>query len=617
MKKSVIFYSLSLVILAVILQSCKKHEVPTLTTSEITNITGTTATSGGSITDEGSGTIVERGICWSKGITPTVADNRTIEGGGAGTYVNNMTDLDAATIYYVRAYATNEAGTGYGMALSFATLGEAPSATTQAATDITTTSATLHGVVNSNYLSTTVTFEYGTTESYGQTLTAIQSPVTGNSNANVTADLTGLAEGTTYHFRVKTVNSLGTTNGDDLFFTTLGQAPTAVTQAACCLSSTGAKLNGTVNANYVSATVTFEYGLTTAYGSTVEATPSPVTGNNATSVSTVISGLNPWTTYHFRVKAENSLGVTYGSDLTFTTLGQVPILTTIVPSTITGKSALSGGVILSDGGGSVTARGVCWGTSENPTISGSHTMDGNNTGIFMSRIGCLTEGTTYYVSAYATNSAGTGYGDQLSFTTAQINNPIIFNPNLTYGSVTDIDGNCYKTIQIGDETWLAENLRVTRLNDGTEIQIVTDSGEWLNLTIPAYGWPENNPEEYKDTYGALYNWYTVGTQKLCPLGWHVNSHPALNDIDNRGGKLKETGFNHWLSPNNGATNETGFTALPGVNGNVGFYWKDELDNGYWEEGVAFASRLYSDRGTTTGNFMGKNFGCSVRCVKNN
>jgi len=203
-------------LLTSILHSCKKEEVPTLTTTTVTNITGISATSGGTITDEGSGTVVERGICWSKDNSPTIEDDRTIELGGSATFVSNMADLDPATSYYVRAYATNEAGTGYGMAMSFTTLGQAPTVTTQAASNISTTTTTLNGVVNANFLSTIVTFEYGTTSSYGQTITATQSPVIGNSNTNVTASLTGLAAGTTYHFRVKTVNSLGTTYGNDL-----------------------------------------------------------------------------------------------------------------------------------------------------------------------------------------------------------------------------------------------------------------------------------------------------------------------------------------------------------------------------------------------------------------
>lgn len=204
-----------------IIHSCKKHEVPILTTASVINITGTSATSGGTITDEGSGTVVERGVCWSKGITPTIADNITLEGGGVGTFVSNMTNLDAATAYYVRAYAKNEAGIAYGMAVSFNTLGQAPTAITQAACCLSSSGAKLNGSVNPNYLSTTVTFEYGLTTAYGSTIAATQSPVTGNSSTSVSAGLSGLNSGTTYHFRIKAVNSLGTSYGDDMVFSTL------------------------------------------------------------------------------------------------------------------------------------------------------------------------------------------------------------------------------------------------------------------------------------------------------------------------------------------------------------------------------------------------------------
>jgi len=94
----------------------------------------------------------------------------------------------------------------------------------------------------------------------------------------------------------------------------------------------------------------------------------------------------------------------------------------------------------------------------------------------------LTPGTTYYVRAYATNSAGTAYGAQVSFSTDQEVSPIVFNPSLTYGSVSDIDGNNYKTIQIGNQVWMAENLKTTRYNDGEAIPLVTENSNWSNLT---------------------------------------------------------------------------------------------------------------------------------------
>ena len=218
MKSLVRLIGLSLIILSAIFHSCKKEEKPTLTTSDIINITGTSATSGGNITSEGSGTVIARGICWSTSITPTLADSKTTDGAGAGTFVSNMPDLNGAITYYVRAYATNKVGTAYGMAMSFTTLGQKPSAITQSATYVTTTTATLNGTTNANYLSTVVNFEYGSTTNYGSTITATQSPITGNSVTNVSVNINGLIAGIIYHFRVNATNSLGTSNGNDMTF---------------------------------------------------------------------------------------------------------------------------------------------------------------------------------------------------------------------------------------------------------------------------------------------------------------------------------------------------------------------------------------------------------------
>jgi uncharacterized protein (TIGR02145 family) len=321
MNKTVKSYLAILVIIIVtVLAGCKKkEEVPVITTTAISNVTATTATSGGNITDEGSSTVITRGVCWSTGATPSITDSKTTDGAGAGSFSSNLTALNAVTNYYVRAYATNTAGTGYGMALSFKTFGQSPTPTAASATNIDTANATLNGSVNANYLSTVVTFEYGTTTSYGSTITATQSPVTGNTSTSVSADITGLTAGSIYHYRISAVNSLGTTNSNDITFTTLGQIPTVSTLSATNITTVAAQLNGSVNANALSSVVTFEYGTTTSYGNTVTATQSPVTGNSITNVSINISGLTAGMTYHFRIKAANSFGTTYGSDVTFTT----------------------------------------------------------------------------------------------------------------------------------------------------------------------------------------------------------------------------------------------------------------------------------------------------------
>lgn len=143
--------------------------------------------------------------------------------------------------------------------------------------------------------------------------------------------------------------------------------------------------------------------------------------------------------------------------------------------------------------------------------------------------------------------------------------PTIF-PN---GTITDIDGNVYNVVTIGSQTWMKENLKTSRFNDGTTINLVSDGLAWARTSTPGYCWYYNNIVN-KDIYGAMYNWYSVGTKKLCPVGWHVPDNNDWTTLINflggesiAGGKLKETGTNHWTSPNDGATNESLFTGLPG------------------------------------------------------
>jgi uncharacterized protein (TIGR02145 family) len=224
MKKTFLIYPVIISVVVLFLTTdCKKEEptaIPLLTTTPITNVTATTATSGGNITSDGGATITVSGVCWSTTANPTTSDSKTTDGSATGQFVSEITGLTAGLTFYVRAYATNSVGTAYGIDMSSSTLGQVPESLTQPATNKTATGATLNGTVNANDLATTVTFEYGLTTSYGSTASATQSPVIGNTNTIITASVTGLTAATVYHFRIKAVNSLGTTYGIDLTFTT-------------------------------------------------------------------------------------------------------------------------------------------------------------------------------------------------------------------------------------------------------------------------------------------------------------------------------------------------------------------------------------------------------------
>lgn len=316
-----------IVVITLVFSACEKDKpstVPSVATTKVVNITTESAESGGIILDNGGSPVTTSGACWSISKDPTVNDPKTSDQIKDGHFSSKLLSLIPGTTYHVRAYATNSVGTTYGADSSFATLGKSPSCITLAASDITSSTATLNGTVNPNDLSAIVTFEYGTTTSYESTVTATQSPVKGNTIVNVSAALTGMNPATTYHYRIKSVNSLGTTLGDDKTFTILGQAPLVTTLNATNITANNATLNGTVNAFNTSTTVSFEYGTTTSYGKSIPASPSLVSGQTITNVSAGISGLNTETTYHYRIITVNTLDTTPGEDMSFTTLPPPP-----------------------------------------------------------------------------------------------------------------------------------------------------------------------------------------------------------------------------------------------------------------------------------------------------
>lgn len=194
--------------------------------------------------------------------------------------------------------------------------------------------------------------------------------------------------------------------------------------------------------------------------------------------------------------------------------------------------------------------------------------------------------------------------------------------------VTDIEGNTYKTIKIGDQLWMSENLRTTRFNDGADIPLTKDDDAWRNLTTAAYCWYNNDEATYKDPYGAIYNGFTVASGKLCPAGWHVPVidewralRDFLGDSSKAGGKIKESGTAHWLSPNKGGDNRTGFTALPaGIRYFEGTFASVLSFSGMWsasevsDEEQWYAALYYAEAGFIT-DHRNKKYGLSVRCLK--
>jgi len=391
---------------------------PTAVTNAATGVGATSAVLNGTVTANGAETVVTFEYGLDTGYGSVIAAVPYLLTGTSATAVSAAPiELLANTTYHYRVVAVNANGTTNGADMTFTTLPLPPTASTGFASPIGTTTATLNGTVNAIGDSATVTFQYGLTTAYGTTVTADQSPVTGSTDTAVSRAITGLSNNTTYHYRVVAVNSGGTTYGADQTFITGTAAPTAVTQAATLVGPTSATLNGTVNANNADASVWFELGETTAYGRTLPAVPDTVTGSVNTAVTALPADLLPGTTYHFRVAAQNSSGISYGADMTFQTFSPPAAVTGPADPVTTSTATLTGLVTAFNSSTTVTFQ---YGTTTayGTTVTAAQSPVTGNTPVPVSMaIAGLAADTAYHFRVVATNSLGTTYGQDMTFLT--------------------------------------------------------------------------------------------------------------------------------------------------------------------------------------------------------
>ena len=376
--------------------------------------------------------------------------------------------------------------------------------------------------------------------------------------------------------------------------------------------------------------------------------PSPTVSDSVTTdgtgatgtFSSSISGLYAGIKYYVRAYAVNTSGTAYGDEINFTTTPGVPALTTTVISGLAPLVAYSGGNVLGDGGSSVTARGLVWSTTAHPTITNSKTSTGTGTGIFIDSLYPLASETVYYVRAYATNTSGTGYGNEITFTSASAN------------AVFDVDGNVYSYITIGTQTWMTSNLRVAHyrngdpITDGSGTSTFYASANWFAVdqggTSPTTGgftYPNGDPAN-NAKYGKYYDPLSVGDNRgICPTGWHVSTDDDWKtlellegmsqadvdnaDISNRGTiapKLLEGGSSGlniqlagflYLDSQNGPTYEP-----PGSSGSAQYWcspvvYGDGIHQNYWLRGFNIP---YTDP-TSVYRDLNEARVISVRCVK--
>jgi uncharacterized protein (TIGR02145 family) len=282
------------------------------------------------------------------------------------------------------------------------------------------------------------------------------------------------------------------------------------------------------------------------------------------------------------------------------------------------NTAQCGGEIINADGANIQERGVCWSTSPDPTTAGSRTSDETGEGSFISLIDNLAPNTKYYARAYFRINAIPYYGEEVSFTTKRSN------------AISDIDGNYYNIVTIGDQVWMANNLNTTRYASGDYLMNGTGAGEIPYGVYAPMWFAYNDVISYVETYGRLYTGYAViGNQNICPAGWHVpNNDEWMELIDHlgglsvAGGALKEAGFDHWISPNVGATNSSGFTALPhGIRrqtlgtfamlGRTGSFWTSTE----YGSDAAYAKILNTANESVEETTNMKIIGHGVRCVK--
>ncbi len=609
-------------------------EFPTVTTGNITDIQPYTATFHGSVVDNGGAVLQARGFVYGTNHNPTLADNNfTVdENVTVGAFSNTVTGLNATTIYYVRAYATNVRGTAYSdEEISFVSSPIPPVVSTDEVSAISYTSATCGGAV---------TFSGGAAVSARGLCYGLTEHPTINDNVvscgsgvgSFTGNLTNLTANTVYHVRAFATNSMGTNYGEERVFSTLSYLPPTVeVLEPTNITYTSFTCGGNV-------TDAGSYPVT-ARGVCYANRPGPTINDNFISLGTgtgtfdtIITGLTPNTTYYVRAYANNQVGMAYSDEITVTTWANTT-------PTVTGSVSSFGyciGNITSNGGLEITDRGFCYSTYPNPTILENSVSAGVGDGQFSVTLPNLVNGATYYVRAYATNALGINYGNEISFVFVVCGNS---------DTVTDYDGNNYSTVPIGAQCWMKENLRSTHYTDGSSILY----SNYSSSSIPL------------EQRGYCYSWNAVmhgaspsdanpsGVQGICPTGWHLPSDAEWAELedyvasqdtfkcDNNPAYIAKAlaSTTDWCSSggtcavgtNQSSNNSTGFGALPagyyhnnaGFSGSSGFSFSGS-DAFFWSS-TQLSSRYAWIRHLTCASAIVNRYsyekahGFSVRCLR--
>jgi hypothetical protein len=408
---------------------------PTGTTNAATNVTYNSATLNGTVNPNGlnvTSCYFDYGTTQSYGIQQNVA---SLPGSGAIpiSVAANVSSLSISTQYNFRVVATNAGGTTNGLNQTFTTTALLPpTCTTNAANNVTTNSAILNGTVNPNGANVTSSyFDYGTSQSYGISVTVTSLPGSGTSPISVTANVSSLSPSTLYNFRVVATNAGGTTNGlNQTFTTTALPPPTCTTNVANNVTYNSATLNGTVNPNgYNVTSCYFDYGTSTSYGSQQNVASLPGNGSSPVSVTANVSSLSQNTLYNFRVVGINAGGTNSGLNQTFNTAALLsPTCTTNAADNLTANSARLNGTV-NPNGYNVTSCYFDYASGTTPPTYGLTATvsplpgSGSTPVSVTANVSSLSASTLYNFRVVATNAGGTANGLNQTFITTALPPP--------------------------------------------------------------------------------------------------------------------------------------------------------------------------------------------------
>lgn len=431
-----------------------QSELPSLRTPSISEATTNSAKVLSGLLSDGGAKISEMGVVYSLTKSPTIASTKIkASTTSIGDFTIDISNLEPGKTYYVRAYATNTVGTAYSSEASFVTNIDVAKLTTANVTGVTDNSAVCGGSITDNGGSLVTARGVVWSTVQNPTVSLSTKTVNGSGDGQFTSNITGLKPATKYYVRAYATTLAGTAYGNEVSFTTNATVPTVSTQAITNITATSATSGGNVTNNGGSAITARGVVWSTSKNPTTDLPTKTTNGSGTGAFTSSITGLKAGITYYVRAYATNAIGTSYGEELTFVSGIAQPTVTTETVVNITSNSASCGGNVVEDGGSTVTARGLVWSTSENPTINlSTKVVCGNGKGSFSGQLTSLEPGTVYYVRTYATNTAGTAYGEQRSFKTSTTI------PEVRTISVTDVTSSSAKA---SGEVTVAGGLNVT------------------------------------------------------------------------------------------------------------------------------------------------------------